>query len=104
MALGATRRHLRRASGSWANVWSPVWVPADLFAVCCAAWRGRKYGTSSSAQGPVCSRNSLRSAQREVSLLAKVTAMGGPGSTEAAVISPSLRHRLLVSLPIVLAH
>lgn len=38
MAFGATGRRLRKASGGWENVLSPVWV-----AICCAAWRGRRY-------------------------------------------------------------
>lgn len=38
MALGATGRHLRKASGGWENVLSPVWVT-----ICCAAWRDRRY-------------------------------------------------------------
>lgn len=35
----------RRTSGGRENVWSLVLgdLFADLFAVCCAAWRGRRY-------------------------------------------------------------
>lgn len=43
MALGATRRYLRKASGGWENVLSAVWVAADLLATRCAVWRGRRY-------------------------------------------------------------
>lgn len=61
-------------------------------------------GTPGSAQGLVCSRNSLRLAQRVACLLTKVTGMGRPSIHRSRFHGLSLRHGLSVSLLILLAH